>query len=212
MRYSSPCSGSGNRRLPPRKLLSIRHPFLLIFLCSLLPLPTSAQNTPTRGELVLRVFGKTCMKYVGKPAALRAAVSKGQELALLQLPPPSAKAFLGPHAGEVWLLPSMVGSAVLVMRSDGVCSIFVRKWTEKNFVSALKNFFHRKIPIFSLEDNSHSEGAISSQNFKLRPTGKYKELLDSKNMSSEPILALTVSTSKIPNAKFQLALTLARLR
>lgn len=170
-----------------------------------------AQENPARESMLLTVFAKTCLKYAGKPTDMKVALEGGRKSGLPMLHQRFVKPFLGRREGTGWLLHPDLGQAILVLRDDGVCSIFVRKWDNETFESLLMNFFEKKVKVFSLNEINRKTGVLNSTTWGLDPAGRYKALLDKKGMKTGAVFSVTLSTSKKRNGAFQLALTLGRL-
>ncbi|MCR4377331.1 MAG: hypothetical protein NUV50_04475 [Rhodospirillales bacterium] len=169
-----------------------------------------AQENMSKSDMLLVAFARTCLKYPGKPAVLKAELESKQKPSFPKLPSNASQAFLGNSKGDGWVLPPQLGNAVLIVRTDGVCSIFVRRWGEEGFVSKLEQLFNDKNSSLSLKEKGRAEGPLSTITWGLYPSGKYKALLESKGMNtSQEMFGIVLSTSDDPNGNFQLAISLA---
>lgn len=169
-----------------------------------------AKEDMSKSDMLLVAFAQTCLKYPGKPDALMARLDSQEKPSLPKLQPKASQAFLGKFEGNGWVLPPQLGNAVLIVRNDGVCSIFVRRWDDKSFVPKLEKLFNDKDSTVSLKEKSRIDSVMSTIVWGLYPAGKYKDLLESKGMNANnEMFGIVLSTSDKTSGNFQLVITLA---
>lgn len=182
---------------------------LVLFLFA--SMSSEAASGLSRSEMLVAAFAKTCLSHPGKPQALKVAIESAKQK-LPKMPSEHAKAFLGKYDGHGWVLPPQIGKAVLIIRNDGPCTIFVRRWGDASPAQSLEDFFNDNNSLMSLQEKQKHEGKLSTQIWGLYPAGKYKAMLESKGLDAKrELMGIVLSTSDDPNGNFQLALTLEAL-
>jgi hypothetical protein len=166
-----------------------------------------------RARFAIILFGRTCLRHIGKPAQLRAKLSGDGEMRLPQLPEAASKVFLGKHAGKAWSASHHRGGFIVTLLDDGLCTVFVEKVIETDMLDALEQLF-RDMGWFGLTLVKESENqGLRARVYDMVPQGEYrKKLAESEKFGSEPIEAvfqLVVSTTQAENRNFQAAMSVA---
>lgn len=157
---------------------------------------------PANAEIAVNFFVKSCLKHYRDPQALREKVGIDGAWRLPRLPKDLTRGLLGAEEGGAWLLQPDRDPFALVLRDDGICSVFARKAEEKAVLAKLDAWFAGQAFFAREEVDSAHEGTVTRRFYEVVPGG----------IGPREVMQMTVSTSVEPDVGFQAVLSLTSPR
>lgn len=158
----------------------------------------TAEDPPLREKYAVDWFAESCVDHAGKNSALAEwASSRG----LAPLPDKAAKAFLLDSPGRGWSATNRSGEYVIVIREDGLCTVFARRAeslsTRKYFLEILDHILPKSKFGRSeyTEKKTLEHGLLETTHFNISKAG------------SEKVLHVVISTSESTKGNYQVAMS-----
>lgn len=164
----------------------------------LISLMAKAEDLPLREKYAVDWFAESCINYAGKTAELTEWASSKKLAPLLG---EASKAFLLGSEGRGWSATNQSGEYAIVMRGDGLCTVFARmaesRSTRRYFVEILNHL----LPESKFSRTEYTEyknfalGRLVTTHFNITKKG------------SEKVLHVVISTSDSTEGNYQVAMS-----